>query len=398
MIAQAAYEIEEILAPSWDIVDRALRSIAGRRAAIDAEEARWLREAELVQIWRPLGMVSIFDYMERVLGHSPHNAKERLRVARALGDLHATAKALEHGALSHSAVRELTRVATAETEDEWIEAARGKNNRQIEDLVAGHRKGDRPNDPGDPEVRDRVVRLELRPETYAALRKARVVLETEHGGRLDDNAFIAALAGIVLGGERPEARAQHQLSVTVCERCHKGWQEGAGAKLPISAAAVDRAECDAEHIGSIDADVPTRAVQDVPPSVARLVWARDASKCSVPGCRSSRGLEIHHIVRRADEGTHELSNLILICSSCHIAHHDGRLTIRGTAGAIEVQRSHVGLNVSTTRVQAKDALVQLGWKARVATGAVDAAIADLGDAPIEQVIRAALQRCWQPSA
>jgi hypothetical protein len=63
----------------WREVDAALRSIACRRAALDVEEARWLREAERLQIWRPLGMVSALDYLERVLGYTPHAAHERLR-------------------------------------------------------------------------------------------------------------------------------------------------------------------------------------------------------------------------------------------------------------------------------------------------------------------------------
>jgi hypothetical protein len=45
-------------AQDWREIDRALRGIAKRRAALDAEEARWLREAEHVKIWEPLGMVS----------------------------------------------------------------------------------------------------------------------------------------------------------------------------------------------------------------------------------------------------------------------------------------------------------------------------------------------------
>jgi hypothetical protein len=97
-------------------VDRALRQIAARRAALDAEEARWLREAEELQIWRPLGMVSALDYLERVLGCAPRTAQERLRVARALGSLPQLDAALADGTLSHSAVRELTRVAKPATE------------------------------------------------------------------------------------------------------------------------------------------------------------------------------------------------------------------------------------------------------------------------------------------
>src|SRR5205823_6019300 len=116
-------------------------------------------------------------------GYSPRQAQERLRVARELGELPQTEAALERGALSFSAVRELTRIVTPETEVEWIESVADKNLRQIEDAVACHKKGDRPNDPGDPEIRDRVLRLVLRPEVYAALREARRVLEDEHGGR-----------------------------------------------------------------------------------------------------------------------------------------------------------------------------------------------------------------------
>src|ERR1051325_10770544 len=110
--------------------DRALRTIARRRAALDAEEARWLREAEELQIWWPLGMVSALDYLERVLGYAPRTAQERLRVARALGSLPQLDPALADGTLSHSAVRELTRVVKPATEARWIAAALGKNLRQ----------------------------------------------------------------------------------------------------------------------------------------------------------------------------------------------------------------------------------------------------------------------------
>src|SRR3954463_8130766 len=103
----------------WKAVDRALRSIRRRRAALDAEEARWLREAEGLQIWRPLGMVSMLDYLERVLGYAPRTAQDRLRVARALGDLPRLTAALSGGDLPFSAVRELTRVATPASEVSW---------------------------------------------------------------------------------------------------------------------------------------------------------------------------------------------------------------------------------------------------------------------------------------
>jgi hypothetical protein len=249
--------------------------------------------------------------------------------------------------LPFSAVRELSRVATPVTEASWIAAADGKNLRQIEDLVADHRPGDHPDDPPDPEARTHVVRFELAAETFASLRQARMVLDDEHGKNLSDDPFIAALCRAVLDGApntEPTGRAKFQVAVTVCERCRQGWQEGAGAQIAIDSAAVDRAMCDAQHIGSIDGAVPERAHQDIPPSVVRFVWRRDGGRCRIPGCRSARGLELHHLIHRADGGSHDASNIVLACSSCHQSHHAGTLAISGTADHLEVHRpEHVAL-------------------------------------------------------
>jgi hypothetical protein len=333
-------------------------------------------------------MVSAIDYMERVLGYAPRSAQERLRVARALGTLPQLTAALACGELPFSAVRELTRVATPATEAAWVAAATGKNLRQLEDLVADHRPGDNPDDPPDPEARVRVVRFELSAETFALLRQARAVLDSEHDSHLSDDRLIATLCSAVLDGApatEPTGRAKFQIAVTVCERCRQGWQHGAGAKIAIGPAAVERATCDAQHLGSIDGDPPARAYQDVPPSVARLVWRRDGGRCRVPGCRSARGMELHHVIHRADGGSHDAANLVLVCSSCHQAHHAGALTITGTADHLEVRRSaephsiarthahvgagaggsaHVGapkLDAAIVRAQTTDALVGLGW-------------------------------------
>src|SRR5882724_495237 len=328
--------------PRWRTVDRALRDISVRRAALDADEARWLREAEALQIWRPLGMVSALDYLERVLGYAPRTAQDRLRVARALGALPQLTAALASGALPFSAVRELTRVATPATEAPWIVAATGKNLRQIEELVADHRPGDRPDDPPNPEARTHAVRFELSAETFALLRQARTALDDEHGKNLPDDAFIAALCSAVLDSRpttEPTGRAKFQIAVTVCQRCRQGWQAGAGAQVAIGPTAVERAMCDAQHIGSIDGSAPERAYQDIPPSVARFVWRRDGGRCRVDGCRSSRGLDLHHMVHRAHGGSHDATNIILACSACHQSHHRGALTITGTADHLEVRRS-----------------------------------------------------------
>jgi hypothetical protein len=342
-------------AVDWQVVDRALRGIAARRAALDSEEARWLREAEALQIWRPLGMVSALDYMERVLGYAPRSAQERLRVARALGELPKLDAALAQGRLAFTAVRELTRVATPANEAAWLDAVTGKNLRQIEELVADHRLGDGPADPKDPAARTHVVRFELSASTYARLQQTRQALESERTSSLSDDELVALLCEAALAGgdasEADDGRAKFQVAMTVCERCQQGWQEGAGVRLPVDASTVQRAMCDAQHLGSLDGDAPERAHQDVTPSVARFVRRRDGGRCRVPGCRSARGLEIHHIVHREHGGGHEAGNLILLCSSCHTAHHDGILQISGTATALTVERASSKLDRAISRAR-----------------------------------------------
>src|SRR6185436_15328381 len=149
----------------------------------------------------------------------------------------------------------------------------------IEQLVVGHVRGSEPSDPPDPAVRTHVVRFELRPDTYARLRQARVALADERGRHLDDDELITALCDAAL--DRAEAagdasgRARYQIAMTVCERCGQGWQHGAGVKLPVDAPTVDQAHCDAQHIGSLDADRPSRAHQEIPPATVRLVLHRD---------------------------------------------------------------------------------------------------------------------------
>jgi len=57
----------------------------------------------------------------------------------------------------------------------------------------------------------------------------------------------------------------------------------------------------------------------------------------------------------------------------------------------------VRLDAAVVRVQARDALVGLGWKAAIARAAVDEACAHVGaTATIEDVIREALRRCPRP--
>lgn len=166
----------------WVEVDRRLREYARHRASLDAAEAFDLLRAEQLKLHVLHGFATMYEYLERVLGYGPHAARERMRVARTLARLPQTTAALARGALAYSAVRELTRVATAETEASWLAAAEGKAVNEIERMVAGHQPGDEPEDPTHPDLRPRVVRIELPPEVYALWRQARSRVATERAG------------------------------------------------------------------------------------------------------------------------------------------------------------------------------------------------------------------------
>ena len=189
----AAKDWEERHEAEWARVDQKLRGLAARRAALDAEEARLLRYAEEVKLWRGFGFGSLLEYMERAMGYAPHTAGERLRVARALAELPLLEDALERGALAHSAVRELTRVAVPDTEATWLEAAGGKSLRQIEAMVSGHRPGDLPTDETEPRLHRKTIALEVSPATYDLWRRLHALAAEEHGQRLSDDELIPAL-------------------------------------------------------------------------------------------------------------------------------------------------------------------------------------------------------------
>jgi len=98
----------------WVAAHAALSRLARERAALDAEEGRWLLCALRADAHVHLGYGSFGEYIERLFGYRRRTTQEKLRVAEALEGLPLLARALEAGALSWCATRELTRVVLAE--------------------------------------------------------------------------------------------------------------------------------------------------------------------------------------------------------------------------------------------------------------------------------------------
>jgi hypothetical protein len=133
-----------------DTVDRELRRLGAARARNDFELCRWLKRGVEVGVHRSCGFASIREYSERVLGLSARETEERLRMAAELERLPELRARFERGELYFAAVRELTRVATPETELEWLSATATKTTREIERFVSGTERGDLPTDERSP--------------------------------------------------------------------------------------------------------------------------------------------------------------------------------------------------------------------------------------------------------
>jgi hypothetical protein len=134
-------------AEDWEQAHAALSRLARERAALDAEEGRGLLRALRSAAHVHLGFGSFAEYIERLFRYRPRSTLEKLRVAEALETLPRLEQALETGAVSWCAARELTRVAVPDTEPAWLDAARGKTLRELEALVASKAPGDEPDAP-----------------------------------------------------------------------------------------------------------------------------------------------------------------------------------------------------------------------------------------------------------
>ncbi len=417
--------------PAWMRLHGEMTSATRRRCAWDAEHARHLREAEAMQLWNHFGYISILEYLEREHGIEPRAASDRLRVSHALAELPMLEAELEAGTFQYSHVRELTRVVTPETEQEWIAAAKGKTCGEVQAMVSGRGKGDGPEDPEDPDLRLRRFSIQLPPQTIAIYRELRAAIEAEMGHRIEEaEVFRLVLERAQVSPEGASTPAQ----ISICSHCERGWQSGPGGRAEVEPAEIDRALCDAEHLGSVDGE-PGRKTLTLTPKKRARILARDHHRCTVPGCRSKRNLQVHHIVHQADGGGHEDWLLTVLCFGHHAQHHRGRLAIEGRApdglrfafrrpgdadvdandrhapvGANE-RHAHRATSVAhradaadvtrlvpvAMRIQARDALVGLGWKVSIAGAAVEEAVARVGsDATIDVLIREALRRCPRP--
>ena len=364
-------------------LDRLGDQIAELSAHVEAATSRLLgliREFDARGGWNT-GFRSCAEWLAWRVGLDLGAARERVRVARALGTLPALADALARGELSYAKTRALTRVATPETESRLLAVARAGTAAHVERIVRGWRRVDRQAETREA-VRQHagralhvyrdddgtvVVRGRLTPEAGAlllrALDAAREALymrsraiappvsdpaaetPTRPQQEADALALVAETAlhhGLDPGtpGERYQVVVHVDAGVLADpdQPGHSVLEDGPH----VSAETSRRLACDASRVvmrhdedGRVT-EVGART-RTIPPALRRALPHRDRS-CRFPGCHVRFG-EGHHVRHWAQGGPTTLSNLALLCRRHHRSvHEEGYRIERAPDGVLQFLR------------------------------------------------------------
>jgi 5-methylcytosine-specific restriction endonuclease McrA len=363
-------------------LDRLGDEIAELSAHLDAATARLL---ELIRAfdgrggWNT-GFRSCAAWLSWRVGLDLGAARERVRVARALGTLPLLADALARGQLSYAKVRALTRVATPETEAGLLGVGRAGTAAHVERIVRGWRCVDRRAEAREAKRRhasralrvyhdeDGMVVLKGRfePEVGALLLQAlgaareslyqRARAATGFGNvsedtptvtqqRADALALLAETAlhqGLDPGTPGERYQVVVHVDAQVLADPEQPGQSVLEGETHVSAETSQRLACDASrvvmrHDGEgrlLEIGARTRTI---PPALRRALDHRDQG-CRFPGC-GLRFTQGHHLRHWAHGGPTTLSNLALLCRRHHRAvHEEGYQVARSPDGTLQFWR------------------------------------------------------------
>ena len=365
-------------------LDRLGDEIAELSAHLDAATARLLdliRKFDAGGGWNT-GFRSCAAWLTWRVGLDPGAARERVRVARALGTLPALAEALACGQLSYAKVRALTRVATPETEARLLGVGRAGTAAHVERIVRGWRRVDQQDETreatrqhlgralhvyqGDDGMV--VLRGRLTPEVGALLMRAldagreRLHQRTRDGSQVPppvDPATaptraqqqadaLALLAETALHHELdPGAPGERYQVVVHVDAAVLADPDQHGQSVledgpRVSAETSRRLACDASRVvmrhdsAGRPMEIGART-RTIPPALRRALQHRDRG-CRFPGCSVRIG-EGHHVRHWAQGGPTTLENLALLCRRHHRAvHEEGYRLERLVDGALRFRR------------------------------------------------------------
>jgi hypothetical protein len=305
----------------WTEIDAALIGHDAKQSARDYWLGKCLLQIDAREIYRAAQFRSLANYMDVRLGWDPHTTSERRRTAMALENLLLLSQELREGRIRWSAVRELTRIATPESEEKWLRAAKGKTVHEIALACRTRHPGQNPEDRPDPNLFKQALRFECDGEEYALITSIVHQVRESYGPGghelSDARCLKIALEGSV---------ASYQVQATFCPGCLQCGMKSRSDDIPITATTMETLMCQAQIIGP-DGKVRSR---HLPVDVERAVRIRAGGKCEVPGCTSRLFIKVHHLLLFSAGGTHAITNLLCVCSVHHALIHAGSLWLEGS--------------------------------------------------------------------
>ena len=321
-----------------DNVEELGEEIASLSAHLDAAAHRLLeciRGFDEARGWHDQGAMSCAHWLSWRLGWDPATAREKVRVAHALGALPSIDEALRCARLSYAKVRALTRAATPDNETKLLQMALVATAAQLEQLCRGYRVVlDREMEPKAEErlVRRRLlpggmVKLEmvLQPDeadlVLRAIERAREVSAKEAGAPRSGPQAGAPQTGTPQAGT-PQANTPQAVP--------PGPEVEA---VRVSAETLRRVACDCGLVAvGHDGEALNigRRARGIPPAIRRALMLRDRG-CAFPGCTHTAFLHAHHVEHWLHGGETRLENLVMLCTFHHHLVHEGGWTAEAEA-------------------------------------------------------------------
>jgi hypothetical protein len=116
-------------------VDRRLRRALHELQQAERNAVLWFAEVMKRKLFRDLGFSSIYHYATEALGFSRPRTAQFIRLCASLEDLPVLKESIAAGDVPWTKAREIAKVATAETEQAWVDLARQESRRKLERRV-----------------------------------------------------------------------------------------------------------------------------------------------------------------------------------------------------------------------------------------------------------------------
>jgi len=339
---------------SIDELDHAIVSCAARINAATYELLVLIRQFDERAGFLQSGLGNCAEWLAWRCDLCMITAKEKLRVAHALKPLPAISAAFSSGELSYTKVRELTRVAHRDNEQDLLDLALRMTATHVAQRCRELRMGDAASiDTAARAFANRslsvrrdahrgvmVVTVELPMDTGELLEKALDKARDDEVLEIPDladtswstrqaDAFLNMVTGYLSGTGDDKQRNDNYLVTIHVEQSALQGKEGRSA-LPIET--VKRLCCDSHAVVLTETEKSEplsigRKSRIIPKGIERAVRARDNNCCKFPGCHNRRFLQCHHVEHWSNNGETSVENLMLLCTKHHTLLHEGGFRI-----------------------------------------------------------------------